>query len=122
VPVAARTGPRKIQRYTAEFKLKAVKLTEIQGIQVKDVAESLDIHPMMLSRWRKEVRDGLIKARVSIDPTAKQADDLRQFAKLKREHALLKEEHELLKKAIRFCSEQRSGSTRSSERNRTGSA
>ena len=94
----ARPGPRKIQRYTNEFKLKAVKLTEIDGIQVKDVAESLDIHPFMLSRWRKEVRDGVIKARVSIDPAAKHINDLREFAKLKREHALLKEEHELLKK------------------------
>lgn len=120
--MAARTGPRKIQRYTAEFKLTAVKLTQIEGIQVKEVAESLDIHPLMLSRWRKEVRDGLIKARVSIDPTAKQVGDLHEFAKLKREHALLKQEHELLKKAIRFCSEQRSGNTRSSERSRTGSA
>lgn len=45
--MAARTGPRKIHRYTAEFKLTAVKLTQIEGIQVKDVAESLDIHPLM---------------------------------------------------------------------------
>lgn len=35
--MAARAGPRKIHRYTAEFKLKAVKLTQIEGIQVKDV-------------------------------------------------------------------------------------
>ncbi|MCA1837975.1 MAG: transposase [Actinobacteria bacterium] len=117
----ARPGTRKIQRYTAEFKLTAVKLTDSEGIQVKDVAEALDIHPFMLSRWRKEVRDGLIKAKVSIDPDISQVDDVRQFAKLKREHALLKEEHELLKKAIRFCSEQRSENMHSSERNRTGS-
>ncbi|MEO7804117.1 MAG: transposase [Actinomycetota bacterium] len=118
----ARPGIKKIQRYTAEFKLTAVKLTDIEDIQVKDVAEALDIHPFMLSRWRKEVRDGLIKAKVTIDPDTQQVDDVRQFAKLKREHALLKEEHELLKKAIRFCSELRSGSTHSSDRSRTGSA
>ena len=49
-------GPRKIHRYTAEFKLKAVKLSELKGVQVQDVAEALDIHPFMLSRWRKEAR------------------------------------------------------------------
>jgi transposase len=43
-------GPRKVHRYTAEFKLKAVKLSELEGIPVQDVAEALDIHPFMLSR------------------------------------------------------------------------
>lgn len=118
----ARPGTRKIQRYTAEFKIKAVKLTQIDNIQVKDVAEALDIHPFMLSRWRKEVADGVIQAPPEAGPDHDQIEDIKQFTKLKREHALLKQEHELLKKAIRFCSEQRSGSTRSSERNRTGSA
>lgn len=113
---------RKIHHYTAEFKLKAVKLTEIEGIQVKDVADALDIHPFMLSRWRKEVRDGLIKARVKIDPDARQVSSIREQAKLKRDYALLTEEHELLKKAIRFCSAQRARSSRSSKRSRTGSA
>jgi hypothetical protein len=42
-------GPRKVHRYSAEFKLKAVKLSDLGGVQVKDVAEALDIHPFMLS-------------------------------------------------------------------------
>ena len=50
-------GPRKVHRYTAEFKLKAVKLSHIEGVRVQDVADALDIHPFMLSRWRKEVRE-----------------------------------------------------------------
>lgn len=41
--------PRNVNRYSAEFKLKAVKLSQIKGVQVKDVAEALDIHPFMLS-------------------------------------------------------------------------
>lgn len=56
----AKTGPRKIQTYSVEFKLKAVKLSHQPGVQVKDVAESLCIHPFMLSRWRKEARDGVL--------------------------------------------------------------
>jgi transposase len=61
-------GPRKIHRYTAEFKLKAVKLSQIKGVQVQDVADALDIHPFMLSRWRKEVREGRIRARAGDCP------------------------------------------------------
>jgi transposase len=53
-------NPRKAWQYTNEFKAKAVQLSLIEGIQVKSVAETLDIHPMMLSRWRKEYREGKI--------------------------------------------------------------
>ena len=34
-------GPRKIHRYSAEFKLKAVKLSQIEGVQVQDVADAV---------------------------------------------------------------------------------
>lgn len=56
------TQPRKTWSYTNDFKIKAVKLSEQEGLQVKQVAEGLDIHPFMLSRWRKEYRDGKLKA------------------------------------------------------------
>jgi transposase len=63
---------RKTHHYTAEFKLKAVKLSGLEGVQVQDVAEALDIHPFMLSRWRKEAREGLVRARVGIAPGARE--------------------------------------------------
>ena len=126
VPLARPNTHRKIQRYSAEFKLRAVKLTDINGIQVKDVAAALDIHPFMLSRWRKEVRDGLIQDKVKpkavIKSTAGQKLEVRELARIKRDYALLKEEHELLKKAIRFCSDPKNRSLRSSPRSRTSSA
>jgi transposase len=104
----ARTrGPRKVQRYTAEFKVKAVKLSDLAGVEVQEVAEALDIHPFMLSRWRKEVREGRLRARVDVGVGARERDEMKQFAALKRKYALLREEHELLKKAIRFCSARR---------------
>jgi transposase len=58
--MARYNNPRKILRYTNEFKVKAVQLTFLDGIQIKKVAETLDIHPFMLSRWRKEYREGKI--------------------------------------------------------------
>ncbi len=50
-------GPRKVKQYSTEFKVAAVCLSHLSDVQVKDVAEELDIHPFMLSRWRKEMRE-----------------------------------------------------------------
>ncbi|MET0001858.1 MAG: transposase, partial [Candidatus Thiodiazotropha lotti] len=55
-------NPRKTWRYINEFKAKAVQLTYLDDVQIKKVAETLDIHPFMLSRWRKEYREGKIVA------------------------------------------------------------
>ena len=43
-------GPKKVQEYSAEFKLAAVRLSRQRGVQVQAVAAALDIHPFMLSR------------------------------------------------------------------------
>jgi len=77
-------GPRKISRYTAEFKVKAVKLSEISGVQVQDVADALDIHPFMLSRWRKEYREGRLRARVGVSLGVRQVREVKELSSLKR--------------------------------------
>ena len=59
----ARSGPRKVARYGDEFKATAVKLSNLSGVLIQDVAAALDVHPFMLSLWRKEVRDGVIMAK-----------------------------------------------------------
>jgi hypothetical protein len=46
----ARAGPRTVQRYSLEFKLTAVRLSQQPGIEVQAVAGALDIHPFMLYR------------------------------------------------------------------------
>jgi transposase-like protein len=56
-----RAGPKKMQRYSLEFKRTAVQLSQRPGMQVQVVAEALDIHPFMLSPWRKEFREGRLK-------------------------------------------------------------
>src|SRR5512132_1663773 len=95
-------GPRKVHRYSPEFKLTAVKLSRMPGVQVQTVADALDIHPFMLSRWRKEARDGILRGQVQgVDGTARPAREIKRLQVLEREHAMLQEEHELLKKAIR---------------------
>ena len=59
----ARAGPRKVQAYSREFKLTAVRLSQQLGIRVQAVAAALDIHPFMLSKWRKQVRDGVLRGK-----------------------------------------------------------
>src|SRR5262245_3960245 len=116
--MAARLSAKKLPRYTLEFKQKAVKLTQIPGMEVQGVAKALDIQPVMLSRWRQESREGRLRgtkpervAKVRKAPVR----ELKRLQELERAHALLQEEHELLKKAIRFCSERRQISLRSSK-------
>lgn len=48
----ARAGPRKVARYSNEFKATAVTLSNLSGVLIQDVAAALDIHPFMLSLWR----------------------------------------------------------------------
>ena len=108
-------GPRKVHRYSVGFKLTAVKLSRMAGVQVQTVADALDIHPFMLSRWRKEARDGILPGRVKrVDVASRPAREIKRLQVLEGEHAMLQEEHELLKKAIRFCSARRARSSRSS--------
>jgi len=108
----ARAGPRKVERYGDRFKATAVKLSGLPGVRIKDVAAALDIHPFMLSLWRKQVRDGVIVAKgAKLDVKTKA--ELKRLKELERDYKVLKEEHELLKKAIRFASEQRKKSSSS---------
>ena len=116
-------GPRKVHRYSPEFKLTAVKLSRMPGVQVQTVAEALDIHPFMLSRWRKEARDGILRGRVPrgvVD--GQRAREVKRLQVLEREHVMLKEEHDLLKKAIRFYSARRRRASPSSLRTEAASA
>ena len=93
----AKAGARRIEKYGDRFKATAVKLSSLPGVQVKDVAAALDVHPFMLSLWRKQVRERVIVARASkldVETTA----ELRRLRELERRYKVLKEEHELLKK------------------------
>ena len=102
----SRPGPRKTWRYGDRFKATAVRLSRLPGVLVQDVAAALDIHPFMLSLWRKQVRDGVIVAKpAKLDVQTKA--ELKRLRELERQYKILKEEHALLKKAIRFASDQK---------------
>jgi transposase len=109
-----RSGPRKIYRYSDEFKLTAVRLSQQPGMQVQTVAAALEIHPFMLSKWRKDVKDGRLRGRPPKAPPRGPAREIAQLQRLERQYAELKEEHDLLKKAIRFWSARKPRSSPSS--------
>ena len=89
--------------YNYQFKHTAVTVTEHPNIQTVDVAEALQIHPIMLYRWRGEMRDGKIKDN---DDEARSITELMQAQKkikqLEKENKQLRSENAVLKKAERL--------------------
>jgi transposase len=77
------------------------------GVQVKAVAEMLDIHPFMLSRWRKEYREGKIVTdkRTKVTGMTKDKQELDRVKALEKEVLRLTQENDLLKKWQRFLAE-----------------
>jgi ubiquinone/menaquinone biosynthesis C-methylase UbiE len=59
----AKAGPRKVEKYGHRFKAIAVKLSKLPGVSVQNVAAALDIHPFMLSLWRRQVSERVISGR-----------------------------------------------------------
>jgi transposase len=105
------TQPKKTWFYPVDFKIKAVELSLRNDVLSKDVAQALDIHPLMLSRWRKEYREGKFtsKPRYSSNtelmaklPNKKELNKIKQ---LEKENERLKLENDLLKKWQRYLAE-----------------
>ena len=79
-------------------------------MSVQDVAESRYIHPFMLSRWRKQAREGLIMTKgVEVDKVV--AAELKALRRIKKDSERLKLEHDFLKKAIAFTSTRKATSS-----------
>ena len=112
------TGRMKQHRYSNEFKVTAVKLANHPEIQTQDIATALGIHPFMLSRWKKEYREGKLKGKGH--PNIREVESMEEaVAEQKRirelEAALRKAriENDLLKKAIQFNLEESQQSSNS---------
>ncbi len=102
--------------YDDQFKATAVALTEMPGVLARHVAETLDIHEVMLYRWRMEMRRGEIvtkKKSAQLDPEMKA--ELKRLRKMEREHEQLKLENEILKKFERYTSQLKKTSSPSSK-------
>ena len=85
--------PRAVRQYSAEFKLTAVRLSQQPDLQVKTVAAALEIHPFMLSKWRKDYRDGRLRGKLPKAPRAGPVREIAQLQLLQKAYARLQEEH-----------------------------
>jgi transposase len=92
------------RRYSEEFKVQAVKLSRDPHMQTKDVAAALAIHPFMLTRWKKEYREGRLRDRrgSTVELAKRKVREHLRVVQLERELEALRIENDLLKKAIQF--------------------
>jgi transposase len=86
------------RRFTAEFKVEAVRLVETSGKSGWEVARDLGIGWKSLKAWVEQTRVDAGKG----PPGALTTEERAELAALRRENRTLKEEREILKKAAAF--------------------
>ena len=115
----------RVIEYSVEFKIKVIKLTFELDVKAIDIAKVLNLHPMMIYRWRQEYREGKFveepSRRISMTkdtPLPKQNDDKineknekneknDEIKRLKKELAAAKKENDFLKKWERYLKDQK---------------
>lgn len=92
----------KHKQYSVDFKLTAVQLSNHPNIQTQDVAVALGIHPFMLSRWKKEYREGKYAGCQPKENKAMEAKvvEQKEIRELERHIKKLELENALLKKSM----------------------
>ena len=89
--------------YNYQFKHTAVSVANHPEIQTQAVADALNIHPFMLSRWKKELRDGVMENNDKSARSITELNDARKKIKaLEKELKRLRDENAVLKKAERI--------------------
>ena len=89
----------KRRKFTAEFKLEAVRLAEESGKLPHVIARELGVPVNVLRRWRAELRRSEGARAGSSGEALTPEEELRR---LRRENAILREERDILKKATAF--------------------
>lgn len=97
--------------YKYHFKQAAIRVANHPEIQTKDVAEALNIHPFMLSRWKKQMREGVLRKDNNKSPKPISPNELRDAKKLiselKQKNKRLLQENQVLRKAERLFPEKK---------------
>ena len=108
----AKIRMRRVGRYSNEFKITAIRLASLPETLIQDVAKVLDIHPFMLSRWKKEYREGKIKGEPhpELEKLSEVEEKVWEQSRIRELEKALKKaqiENDLLKKTIQLNLEQR---------------
>ncbi len=105
----------RVIEYSVEFKIKVVRLTNELDVKAIDIAKVLNLHPMMIYRWRQEYREGKFvevpSRRISMTkdpaPPKLNTDKDDEIKRLKKELANAKKENDFLKKWDRYLKDQK---------------
>lgn len=105
----------RVVKYSVDFKIKVVKLTDKLDVNATQIAQILGLHPVMIHRWRQEYREGefIAKPTRKISMTKEKPDqpqrdkELSQLSRLRKEVAELKKENDFLKKWDRYLKDQK---------------
>ena len=92
---------KKNRRYSRDFKIEAVRLTEVDDRPVVEIARELGIHPNNLYKWRAQFA---AEGEEAFPGKGKQSGVEEELRQLRRENMRLREEREILKKALIFFS------------------
>ena len=104
------TISKQYDRYSVDFKRLAVALTLHPDILSMEVAEQLGIHPVMLYRWRMEMRKGDLPNKEKVEDIVTETNLIKANRKIKKLEQQLEEttrERDFLKKARRFFQDQK---------------
>lgn len=97
--------------YKYQFKTAAVSVSNHPEIKTRAVAEALNIHPFMLSRWKKQMRDGVLRKDHEKTPNENSPNTLEKARKtiymLRQQLKKAQEENTVLKKAERVFPEKK---------------
>lgn len=87
------------RKHSIDLKIRAVLKASKPGVLASEVAEEIGIHTFSLYRWKKELRDaGLLAKMPKEDDLKKDMEQEEELRQLKKENARLKLENEVLKK------------------------
>lgn len=92
------------RRYSREFKQEAVQLVYNRDGKVKEVADSLGIHPGNLQRWVREYEDDPTYSFPGNGKLRLPDEEVRQLRRQLRE---VEEERDILKKALAIFSKKK---------------
>ena len=90
---------KKRRQFAREFKLEAVKQVVEGGRPIVEVAKSLGLSRVVLSRWKKAFQK---EGAVAFPGKGKQTPENAEIARLKRELADSRQDVEILKKAAAY--------------------
>lgn len=108
-------SPERVIEYSVEFKIKIIKLTLELDVKAIDIAKVLNLHPMMIYRWRQEYREGKFieepSRRISMTKDTsspkENKDKDSEIKRLRKELAEAQKENDFLKKWERYLKDQK---------------